>query len=155
MIRTFTAYDAHTAAHLTTLLGLSAWSTDDYRAEVDNESSVMLVAECGGDVIGFVIGRLVASTRLNSEFDAELLNIGVRPNEQLSGVGKQLLEHFLHAVRKKGAADVWLEVRESNTIARKFYEKAGFSVTGTRKDYYRDPPEDAVVMVKTPVPPKG
>ena len=55
------------------------------------------------------------------------------------------MEEFLS---ERGVADVYLEVRVSNTPARTLYEKLGFRAVGVRKKYYRLPVEDAVVMKK-------
>lgn len=73
--------------------------------------------------------------------EAELLNLAVRPEARRRGVGRALLA--LLAGRK-----VWLEVRASNAAAIRFYESQGFRVCGRRKGYYRDPEEDAVLMVR-------
>ena len=48
--------------------------------------------------------------------------------------------------REKGVSVIHLEVRSGNAAARAFYEKEGFTVDGVRKNYYRDPVEDAVNM---------
>lgn len=73
--------------------------------------------------------------------EAELLNLAVRPEARRRGVGRALLA--LLAGRK-----VWLEVRASNEAAIRFYESQGFRVCGRRKGYYRNPDEDAVLMVR-------
>ncbi|MCX7603629.1 MAG: GNAT family N-acetyltransferase [Bryobacteraceae bacterium] len=73
--------------------------------------------------------------------EAELLNLAVRPEARRRGVGRALLT--LLSARK-----VWLEVRSSNEAAIRFYESQGFRVYGLRRNYYRDPPDDAVLMVR-------
>jgi ribosomal-protein-alanine N-acetyltransferase len=73
--------------------------------------------------------------------EAELLNLAVRPEARRRGLGRALLA--LLAGRK-----VWLEVRESNQAAIRFYESQGFRVYGRRRQYYRQPVEDAVLMMR-------
>jgi ribosomal-protein-alanine N-acetyltransferase len=53
---------------------------------------------------------------------------------------------LLNLLKKQGAGILFLEVRESNTPARKLYETEGFNQIGLRRNYYSDPPEDAIVM---------
>jgi ribosomal-protein-alanine N-acetyltransferase len=57
-----------------------------------------------------------------------------------------LLEGFLRLARARRGTNVFLEVRKSNQAARLLYEKAGFVEAGRRKDYYRQPDEDALVL---------
>ena len=76
--------------------------------------------------------------------DGEILLVGVAPEKRGKGIGKKIVAALLsRADREKG---IFLEVREGNTAARKLYEKAGFREIARRKNYYKDPPEDAVIM---------
>ena len=65
-----------------------------------------------------------------------------------SPVGAALLGTVLDFAAFQGVQKVWLEVRESNTAARKLYEKVGFAAVGKREKYYSAPVEDAVMMMK-------
>lgn len=75
--------------------------------------------------------------------DCELLRIGVRPEWRRRGVAELLLRERLERGRFER---LLLEVRAGNLAARGLYEKLGFCVDGIRKNYYRDPVEDAVLM---------
>jgi [ribosomal protein S18]-alanine N-acetyltransferase len=97
---------------------------------------------------GFLVARHVAA-------EWELENIVVAPSARRRGLGQQLLDALLAAARETSSCAVSLEVRESNTAARKFYERAGFAQTGRRKSYYANPAEDAVVYRASPVPRKS
>ena len=90
-------------------------------------------------VVGFVVGRGAAG-------EWEIENIAVTGAARRRGLGSRLLGEFLHHVRSSGAAEVFLEVRESNRAARKLYEKWAFIEAGRRKSYYQDPQEDALVL---------
>ena len=98
-----------------------------------------LVAEQSGAVVGYVIAHHVLD-------EAEILNLGVAPTRQREGVGRALAQRMLTELRTAGVATVFLEVRESNTAARRLYGALGFAQMGRRRDYYRLPTEDAVVL---------
>jgi len=57
-----------------------------------------------------------------------------------------LLAALVKTAKERGARSVTLEVRESNLPARRLYISAGFQEEGRRKDYYRNPKEDAIIM---------
>jgi ribosomal-protein-alanine N-acetyltransferase len=82
-----------------------------------------------GDPAGFYIGQLAAG-------EATLLNLAVSPVYQGRGIGRQLLQHFLDVARLRGAEDAWLEVRESNQVARALYQGIGFNEITLRQNYY-------------------
>jgi ribosomal-protein-alanine N-acetyltransferase len=62
------------------------------------------------------------------------------------GVARRLLLEIFRQATASGVTKATLEVRESNVAARTFYAGLGFSVEATRRDYYRDPREDALVL---------
>ncbi|NHQ88391.1 ribosomal protein S18-alanine N-acetyltransferase [Iodobacter sp. HSC-16F04] len=68
--------------------------------------------------------------------EAELLLIAVQPNLQGKGVGQIIFNTLTQKLTKNGAQSLFLEVRESNSKARRFYESAGFAETGIRPAYY-------------------
>ena len=72
--------------------------------------------------------------------------IAVDPLFRRRGIGEMLLEGLIGEAKKREAAGIFLEVRESNEAARAMYENAGFAVTGVRRDYYHAPRENAVIM---------
>jgi len=81
------------------------------------------------------------------EDEAHVGNLAVDPTERRSGVGQMLLDDVIQTARRVGARRVTLEVRESNESARKFYYKNEFMDVAIRKNYYRNPVEDAIVML--------
>jgi len=94
------------------------------------------VAECGGHVAGFLVSRVVA------EGECELLNLAVAPGFRRQGVAGGLVR----ALAEQFRGVIWLEVRESNSAARKFYKIMGFQEVSRRVGYYDFPPESAIVM---------
>ncbi|MGB3863640.1 MAG: GNAT family N-acetyltransferase, partial [Candidatus Aminicenantaceae bacterium] len=57
-----------------------------------------------------------------------------------------VMRRIIKAIQRDGGVYVFLEVRPSNLSARSLYNKLGFKVLGTRKDYYQTPLEDALIM---------
>ncbi|MGG6550280.1 UNVERIFIED_CONTAM: ribosomal protein S18-alanine N-acetyltransferase, partial [Prevotella sp. 15_C9] len=76
----------------------------------------------------------------------DLLRIAVREDVRGRGVATQLMQYMVYDLKKNGHESIMLEVRESNEKAIALYEKFDFDEISRRKDYYRDPKEDAVVM---------
>lgn len=127
-------------------LGLSPWSFRDYMAEIKRADSEMTVALADSRLTGFIVGRRIPGTRDNGRPDAEIYNIGVDREFQRTGVGTLLVSHFIENCGRSGVEDVWLEVRASNTAARRFYKKFSFQEFSLRPRFYRNPVDDAVVM---------
>jgi [ribosomal protein S18]-alanine N-acetyltransferase len=78
--------------------------------------------------------------------EIQILNIAVSPDFRRRGIGRLLLEHGLRWGRERKARMAYLEVRESNTAARRLYESIGFSVCGERANYYGRQKESAILM---------
>jgi ribosomal-protein-alanine N-acetyltransferase len=62
------------------------------------------------------------------------------------GVGGRLLDATIGELERRGATSTFLEVRESNAAARALYASRGFDSVGRRRNYYRRPVEDALVL---------
>jgi len=87
-------------------------------------------------VAGFLVSRTLV------EGETELLNLAVAPEFRRQGVARKLVESLL----AEAPGVVYLEVRESNRAARKFYNRMGFQEVSSRPGYYQAPPEPAIVM---------
>ena len=110
--------------------GAAGWKVADY---LEQE---FLVALEGNRIVGFLVARtLVAGER-------EILNLAVAPDFRRKGVARALLDRALEGF----CGEVFLEVRESNGVAQKFYKSLGFKGLSKRKWYYDNPPETAIVM---------
>ncbi len=97
------------------------------------------IAEREGRFCGYGDLRIVAG-------EGEIARIAVKEDVRRLHVGRELMEAMLDAAERAGAPEVTLEVRESNTAARKLYESCGFAAEGRRKRYYRNPEEDALIL---------
>ncbi len=82
-------------------------------------------------------------------FEASVTNIAVHPDARRQGLGEAVLHGLLQAATAQGAQEIFLEVRVSNGAAIALYEKAGFETVGKRRNFYRAPTEDALIMKKT------
>ena len=132
--------------------GLSQWGWEAYRAELEKPEAVMLVArrhapeaETGRRLSGYIAARINAD-------ELHVNNIGVWPEERRRGVGGALLGTALDLAARCGAHEAVLEVRASNLPARAMYERLGFVVVGERKNYYKEPPENAKIMTRRLAP---
>lgn len=112
------------------------WSADAFKDFFSNGVSHCLVAEVGGSVCGYVGMNLIHG-------EGEITNLAVTRDYRRYGVATALIERLCST---DGVCRILLDVRESNTAARRLYEKRGFSVDGIRKNFYSHPREDAVLM---------
>lgn len=118
------------------------WPRKQYEALFAPEASrerIALVIEEASRPCGLLIARIVGN-------EWEIENVAVQPEARRRGLGSRLLSEFLAGVKNDAGISVYLEVRESNRAARRLYEKWGFSEAGKRKNYYQDPPEDALIL---------
>lgn len=126
--------------------GLEEWSPADYADEIGRSDSIVLLAETvNADAVGFIAGRRVPGGAHPAP-DAEIYNIGVRPEHRTQGIGRMLIDAFLMECRKNGVRDVWLEVRASNETAIRFYAAQGFVQVAVRRRFYKTPVEDALIL---------
>jgi ribosomal-protein-alanine acetyltransferase len=122
------------------------WNPSEYKklfAAESQQDRAALVVEQDGKVSGFVIGHQLGH-QIGAEWEIE--NIAVTGPKQRGGLGSQLLTEFLKVVHERGGRAIYLEVRESNLAARALYRKWTFLETGRRKEYYENPPEDALIL---------
>lgn len=80
--------------------------------------------------------------------EANIDAVSVRADARRKGIGEGLVRTALNALKAEGASEAFLEVRSQNTPAVRLYEKLGFAPVGVRRGFYKDPPDDAVVMKK-------
>lgn len=141
------AQQAASAAH---------WSEEEYANLVS--TAIVLVAEQEGEICGMVCAKPVAG-------EWELENIVVAAGILRRGVADALMRELLAAIQpvlqvraacslganlgsSAAPSNIFLEVRESNVPARRLYEKHGFRETARRRNYYQNPPEDAILYAR-------
>ncbi|WP_035351927.1 GNAT family N-acetyltransferase [Edaphobacter aggregans] len=123
------------------------WAEREYGAMVESSAGegvrrCLLVAESGGELAGFAVGRAIG----REEVSGELESVAVATGARRAGTGRALCEAVIAWSRGQGADAVELEVRSANHGAIALYERLGFVRVGMRKGYYREPADDAVLM---------
>jgi [ribosomal protein S18]-alanine N-acetyltransferase len=118
----------------------TAWSLGMFVLELSKPSGVCLAAMRDEHLVGYLICARYADVW-------HLMNIAVDPAARRQGVATALLEQMVQ--RAGQDASYTLEVRPSNATAIALYERFGFRSAGTRRRYYHDTGEDAVIMWRT------
>jgi ribosomal-protein-alanine N-acetyltransferase len=118
------------------------WSLAMFVLELSKQSGICLAAVEGGRLVGYTIC---------SRYDTvwHIMNIAVDLGNQQRGIASALLADLYRRVGDEEARFT-LEVRRSNAVAIHLYEREGFRAAGTRRRYYQDNGEDALVMWRTP-----
>ncbi len=114
----------------------SAWSEKGIADELHNPLAHFIVARSDGLVLGYTGFHFVAD-------EAYMANIAVKREYRGLGVGDKLMGSLIELAKSLNAQFLTLEVRQSNNIAKKMYEKFGFEKVGERKNFYVDPKENA------------
>ena len=117
------------------------WTRDMYTWELQNRNvcHIYVVRTESCPVAGFCAFWLVFD-------EIHINNVAMRPGFRGQGIGTGLMHHVLAAAKELGARRATLEVRASNEQARRLYERLGFYVAGTRRSYYSNPVEDALIL---------
>jgi ribosomal-protein-alanine N-acetyltransferase len=129
------------------------WTREMYLREMDNPQVsfifLLRIVEDAGParpVAGFCSFWLIFD-------ELHINNLAVRPEVRRRGIGSALLEHAMQTAARHGAHRATLEVRRSNTAARRLYGRLGFETGGVRKNYYMNPTEDALILWRYELPP--
>ena len=117
------------------------WSENSVASELKNPLSCWLVAEEDGVAAGYIGSQTVMD-------ESDMMNVAVHPDHRRKGVAESLVNELIEALKKRGSRCLTLEVRASNEPAKALYEKLGFVQVGLRKNYYRNPKEDALILRK-------
>ncbi|MFR3185952.1 MAG: ribosomal protein S18-alanine N-acetyltransferase [Ruminococcus sp.] len=121
------------------------WTETGFFTFLLREDTLFLVAEEGEKILGYC-GVVTVQD------EGDITNVAVEKNSQNQGIGKKLLEEMFQRTQKAGVFRLFLEVRAGNAAALHLYEKMGFVQMGIRKNYYEQPVEDGVVMMREKAP---
>ena len=117
------------------------WSEKSIASELDNKLAFWLVAAEGDTVAGYIGSQTVID-------ETDMMNVAVHPDFRRKGIAEALVNTLVENLQKMGSRCLTLEVRTSNAPAIALYEKLGFAEIGRRKNYYRNPREDALILRK-------
>ena len=138
-------FEKLTAAHIPAIMVIerqahgSPWSERSFQNELDHVFGEFVVATVNGDVVGYAGEWILAD-------EAHVTTVAVHIDCRRQGLGKSLMKELLDRAVDRGAVCSTLEVRSGNEAAIQLYESLGYVRVGTRKNYYPDNKEDAVVM---------
>ena len=136
-----------TNAHVTQIAELEKccfydpWSEMSIASELNNRLSCWLVALDGDVVVGYVGSQTVLG-------ETDMMNIAVHPGYRKQGIATDLIQTLIDTLSKQGSHSLMLEVRQTNEPAKNLYQALGFETVGIRKNYYRNPREDALILRK-------
>lgn len=133
--------DATGISELEDLIFNDAWSYRDVQDLICTEGGMCFCAIQDNKVIAYVIGRLIAP-------EGEIYRVAVRPDMRQRGIGYRLLDYAVKTSKGQGLERLFLEVRSQNIPAINLYKACGFKKIGIRKNYYKNPHDDAIIMLR-------
>ncbi len=117
------------------------WSEASIAHYMEAGNTIFVVARDKEETIGYAAVMCVLD-------EGNLVSIGVDDNYREMGIASELLDIVYDMAHERGVTSINLEVRTSNDAAIALYEKHGFVQNGRRKDFYREPTEDALLFLK-------
>ena len=141
MILQMNAAHVSAVAELEKICFSDPWSEKSVRSELENPLSFWLVAVEGDRVAGYVGSQSVMG-------ESDMMNVAVHPDFRRRGIAEALILELIDGLKARENHCLTLEVRASNTSAIALYGKLGFTQVGLRKNYYRNPREDALILRK-------
>ncbi|MCM1507874.1 MAG: ribosomal protein S18-alanine N-acetyltransferase [Ruminococcus flavefaciens] len=121
-------------------VGSDGWSAESFRSEVQKDNGIVLCFMDGIEVTALLSGYF-------AEGEGDITSVAVDENFRRMGLAQSLIAEF-EKILPDNTENIFLEVRESNAPAIRLYEKCGFEKLSLRKNFYSNPRENAVVMVK-------
>ena len=117
------------------------WSENSIASELENRLAHWLVALEGETVAGYIGSQTVMG-------ESDMMNVAVHPDFRRRGIAEALVKRLVEDLQAMESHCLTLEVRATNAPAIALYEKLGFFQVGRRKNYYRNPREDALILRK-------
>ena len=140
-IKTMTEAHVPQIAEIETLCFSDPWSENSVASELKNQLALWLVAEENEQVAGYIGSQTCGD-------ETDMMNVAVHPNFRRKGIAEALVNTLVEELKAIDSHCLMLEVRASNVPAISLYEKLGFREVGRRKNYYRNPREDALILRK-------
>ena len=112
---------------------------EEIEGKINLNDTYYFVAETEEKIVGYLLAKAVID-------EVDLWYIAVDPDYQHLGIGNQLMKKFIENMEDEKIQKITLEVRRSNQIAISLYKKYDFKEISVRKNYYKNPTEDAVIL---------
>lgn len=120
--------------------GQHHWSRESFYSEINNRVAKYYTAtDAAGNIVGYAGCWHIVD-------EAHITNVAVHPDYKRQHIADSLIVKLIQDCYNEFIKYITLEVRVSNIPAIKLYEKYGFKSLGTRKGYYQDNNEDALIM---------
>lgn len=140
IFRRMTESDLDKVAEMEKAIFSTPWSKEGFMESLQHNYSYFFVA-VENDIVGYCGVH-------NFGGDGEITNVAVDEKYRGKKIAFRMLHFAMEETRKEGIEAFTLEVRASNTPAIKLYEKLGFESEGIRRNFYKNPTEDAIIMWK-------
>ena len=119
------------------------WSREDVLGILSSDGAMCYTALSDGKPTAYVIGRIIPP-------EGEIYRIATHPDYRKRGIAYRLLDYAVKTEMGHGLESLFLEVRSENSPARALYKSYGFIEIGVRRGYYKNPTDDAIVMLLVP-----
>lgn len=126
-----------------------AWSSQNMAAELQNPHGYYLVAHRPGEERIHAYAGLMAPA---GSAAADIQTIAVDPESRRQGLGRVLMLQLIAEARRRGATEVFLDVRADNPNAQELYRSLGFEALSIRKRYYKGGVDAIVMRLVIPAP---
>lgn len=140
LIRNMREEDLQSVSRIERMSFSLPWSETSFFNEIHKPRALSKVAVLDDKVVGYMCAEHVAD-------EGHILNLAVHQDYRKMGIATALVENILEELKINACRFLYLEVRDSNYIAKRLYQGFGFKIVGTRKNYYVAPIEDAVIMM--------
>lgn len=115
------------------------WSVNSVKEFISHAENTILCAMCESELCAYI-----SETHILDE--VQIANVAVSAKFRQRGIASLLMEALINKCVSHNVTMITLEVRQSNIPATNLYEKFGFESEGIRRNYYRNPQENAVIM---------
>ena len=124
------------------------WTDTMFVSHFSSNSGITLVAVSEETVCGYINAYVIDGNADDFDGECEIANVAVDPNYRRMYVADKLIGSLVSLASDRFCSKFFLEVRDTNLPAQKLYEKNGFVVYDRRKNYYNNPREDAILMMR-------
>lgn len=141
VIRAMTADDIPVVCEIECQVFSDPWPKSAFRQSLTVASRVNLVLYADGELVGYIMVQCVAD-------EVQIHNIAVHPQHRRRGFAAMLLTRAEEEGAQRGALCAVLDVRSQNSAALGLYQSFGYRMIGRRKNYYRRPVDDALILFR-------